>query len=183
PLALVAFFAFFVVFLGSGLYLWKRDPRWDRWARASAEIGVVFTTLVLVTGVLWAKPIWGTWWTWDGRLTSTLVLWMIYVAYLLVRAGVGDPARAARYGAVLGLLGFLDVPVVRQSVVWWRTLHPGPTIIQVSGGFGLPPAMLATLAVSLGAFALLYVYLLLEKVLIEGATDTLRWRGPHPRGQ
>jgi heme exporter protein C len=176
PLAWVAFLAYFVVFVGSALYLWKRDPRWDVWARASAEVGVVFTTLVLVTGSLWAKPIWGTWWTWDARLTTTLVLWLIYLAYLMVRAYAGEPGRAARYAAVIGIIGFLDVPIVRQSVVWWRTLHPGPTVVQQSGGTGLPPPMLATLAVSLVAFTLLYAYLLVEKAGIEEAREMLARR-------
>jgi heme exporter protein C len=176
PLAWVAYLAFFIVFVASGLYLCKRDPRADIWARASAEVGVVFTTLVIITGSLWAKPIWGTWWTWDARLTTTLVLWLIYLAYLLVRAYAGEPGRAARYAAVIGIIGFLDVPLVHQSVVWWRTLHPGPTVVQEAGRTGLPPAMLATLAVSLVAFTLLYAYLLLAKVQIEGARDELARR-------
>ena len=171
PLAWIAYLAFFVVFVASGLYLWKRSPRWDRLARASAEIGVVCTTLVLVTGSLWAKPIWGTWWSWDARLTTTLVLWLIYLAYLVLRAYVEEPGRAARYAAVLGIVGFVDVPIIHQSVVWWRTLHPGPTVVQESGGTGLPPAMLTTLALSLVAFTLMYVYLLLEKLHIERTRD------------
>lgn len=175
-LALVAFLAFFIVFVGSGLYLWKRDPRADVWARASAEVGLIFTTLVLITGSLWAKPIWGTWWTWDARLTTTLILWLIYLAYLMVRAYAGEPGRAARYAAVIGIIGFLDVPLIRQSVVWWRTLHPGPTIVRESGEFGLPPAMLVTLVLALLAFTLLYAYLLLEKVQIEQARDELARR-------
>jgi heme exporter protein C len=175
-LALIAFLAFFVVFLASIMYLWKRDPWWDRWARSSAEVGVVYTTLVLVTGSLWAKPIWGTWWSWDARLTTTLVLWLIYVAYLMVRVYAGEPGRAARYAAVLGIIGFLDVPIIRQSVVWWRTLHPGPTIIQETGSIGLPPAMLATLVISLASFGLLYLYLLLEKVRLEEVKEQMSSR-------
>ncbi|MBI3974293.1 MAG: cytochrome c biogenesis protein CcsA [Chloroflexi bacterium] len=171
PLALNAYVAFFVVFVTSALYLWKRHPRWDVWARASAEVGVVFTTLVLVSGSLWAKPIWGTWWTWDARLTTTLILWLIYVAYLAVRAYATDPEKGARYAAVLGIVGFLDVPIIHQSVKWWRTLHPGPTIVQESGGIGLPPAMLVTFLLALIAFTLLYVFLLLEKVRLEQAKE------------
>lgn len=172
-LALNAFLAFFVVFVGSIAYLWKRHLRWDRWAHAAAEVGVVYTTLVLVTGSLWARPIWGTWWTWDARLTTTLILWLIGVAYLLVRAFATDPGRAARNAAVLGIIGFLDVPIIRQSVVWWRTLHPGPTIVQESGSIGLPPAMLATLIVSLLSFGVLFLYLLVERMRLQTAREAL----------
>src|SRR5262249_18118246 len=128
PLAWLAYLAFFVVFAGSILYLWRRAERWDIYARCSAELGVVFTTLVLVTRSLWGRPIWGTWWSWDARMTSTLILWAIYVVYLMLRAYSNDRARGARYGAVLGILGFADVPIVQMSVVWWRTLHPGPVV-------------------------------------------------------
>lgn len=173
PAAWVAFLAFFVVFVSGVGYLWKRTPGWDVLGRASAEVGVLFTTLVLITGSLWARPIWGTWWSWDARLTTTLVLWLIYVAYLMVRAYAGDTTRGARYAAVLGVVGFLDVPIVHQSVVWWRTLHPGPTVVQQSGEAGMPPAMVQVLLLSLVAFTLLYVYLLLEKVAIERAKDAV----------
>ena len=128
PLAWVAYLAFFVVFVASVAYLRTRRERWDVLALASAEVGLLFTTLVLVTGSLWARPIWGTWWSWDARLTTTLVLWLLYAGYRMVRAYAGDAARGARYAAVLGIVGFLDVPLVHQSVVWWRTLHPGPTV-------------------------------------------------------
>jgi heme exporter protein C len=176
PLAIGAFLAFGVVFAASVLYLWRRDARYDVWARSSAQVGVVFTTLVLITGSLWAKPIWGTWWTWDARLTTTLVLWLIYVAYLMIRSYSGESGRAARYAAILGIIGFLDVPIIRQSVVWWRTLHPGPTVVQEGGGTGMPPAMLATLAVSLAAFLLLYAYLVLQRVWVEQVRDELAAR-------
>ena len=179
-LAWNAFLAFFVVFVASIAYLWKRKPVWDVWARSSAEVGFVFLTLVLITGSIWAKPIWGTWWTWDARLTTTLILWLIAVAYLVVRAYVGEPGRAARYAAIIGIIGFLDVPIIRQSVVWWRTLHAGPTVVQETGSIGLPAPMLITLAVTLVAFTLLYAYLLLLKVRIEQTKDELaRRRAAH----
>src|SRR6266536_6156655 len=155
PLAWVAYLAFFIVFLCSLLYLWRSSERWDLLGHAAAEVGVVFTTLVLITGSLWARPIWGTWWSWDARLTTTLVLWFIYVGYLMLRGSVVDDSRAARYAAVLGVVGFLDVPIVHQSVVWWRTLHPGPPVVQQDGGAGMPPAMVQVLLVSLVAFTLL----------------------------
>src|SRR5205823_2169850 len=121
PMAWVSYLAFFVVLVASVMYLWKRDLTWDAVARASVEIGVVFTTLVLITGSLWAKPIWNTWWTWDARLTSTLVLWFIYVAYIMLRASTPDVERGARFGAVLGTTGFSDIPILRFSGQRWRT--------------------------------------------------------------
>src|SRR3712207_12457 len=148
PLAWNAYLAFFVVFVASVAYLWRRDPRADALARASAEVGLVFMTLVLVTGSLWARPIWGTWWSWDARLTTSLVLWFIYVGYLMLRSSVADEEQAARYAAVLGIIGFVDVPIIHQSVVWWRTLHPESVVLQ-SGGPAMPPSMLGTLAISL----------------------------------
>ncbi len=175
-LAWNSFLAFLVVFIASIAYLWKRKPVWDVWARSSAEIGFVFLTLVLLTGSIWAKPIWGTWWTWDARLTTTLILWLIALAYLVVRTYVAEPGRAARYAAVIGIIGFLDVPIIRQSVVWWRTLHPGPTVAQESGSVGLPAPMLITLLVTLVAFTLLYLYLLFVKARIELAKDELMRR-------
>lgn len=176
PLAIDAAVAFFIVFIASILYLWKRGAIWDVWARSAAEVGVVFTTLVLITGSIWARPIWGTWWTWDARLTTTLILWLIYLAYLVVRSYAGEPGRAARYAAVIGIIGFLDVPIIRQSVVWWRTLHPGPTVVDESGSVGMPPEMLLTLVVTYLAFTLLFAYLLLQKVRLEKAKDELTRR-------
>ena len=159
PLAWIAYLAFFLVFVSSVLYLWKRAERWDLLAQAAAEVGVVFTTLVLITGSIWARPIWGTWWSWDARLTTTLVLWFIYVGYLMLRSYVSDGRRGARYAAVLGIVGFLDVPIIHQSVTWWRTLHPDPVVL-APGGPAMPPSMLQTLALSLLAFTLLFAWLL-----------------------
>ncbi len=173
PMAIGAYLAFFVVFAASVAYLWKRRPIYDLVARSSAEVGVLFTTLVLLTGSIWARPIWGTWWSWDARLTTTLVLWLIYVAYLMVRSYAGDPAQGARYAAVVGIVGFTDVPLVHQSVVWWRTLHPGPTVVQAGGSVGMPLPMLHVFLLSLAVFTLLYCYLLLEKVAIEEAKDRI----------
>ncbi len=160
PVAWVAFLAFFVVFLGSILYLWKRDSKWDIIASSSAEVGVVFTTLVLITGPIWAKPIWGAWWTWDARLTTALVLWLIYVAYLIIRSYATDEQRGARFAAVVGIVGFIDVPIVALAITLWRTQHPGPVIFQG----GLTPPMLLTLLVCLAAFTTLYSLLLIQRV-------------------
>lgn len=172
PMAWIAYLAFFVVLVGSIGYLWKRDIRWDRIARASAEIGVLSTTLVLILGSLWAKPIWNTWWSWDARLTTTLVLWFIYVGYLMLRAYTPDPERAARFGAVLGIVGFADVPIIHFSVEWWRTLHPEPIVVREQPQ--LPPEMLLTLFVSLLALTLVYVALMIYRVHLEQLEDANR---------
>ena len=112
PMAWLAFLAFFVVFCGSIMYLWKREDKWDDLASSAAELGIIFTTLVLITGPIWAKPTWGVWWTWDPRLTSTLVLWLIYVGYLMLRAYSANRSQGMRFSAVLGIVGFIDVPIV-----------------------------------------------------------------------
>ena len=166
PLAWVAYLAFFIVFLCSLLYLWRRSERWDLLGHAAAEVGVIFTTLVLITGSLWARPIWGTWWSWDARLTTTLVLWFIYVGYLMLRSYVADRRRGARYAAVLGIVGFLDVPIIHQSVTWWRTLHPAPVVL-AEGGPAMPPGMLLTFGLSMLAFTLLFAWLLHQRYWLE----------------
>lgn len=163
PLAWIAFLAFFVVFTGSVMYLVKRSTKWDQIASASAEIGLVFISLMLITGSIWAKPAWGVWWIWEPRLTTSLVLWFIYVAYFIVRGYVSGEERKARFGAVVGIIGFLNVPLVFLSVTLWRTQHPPLTIF--SGG--LEPPMLATLLVCLFAFNFLFFYLLAERSMMK----------------
>ena len=174
PSAWIAFFAFFVVFLCSILYLWKKDREWDIYAMASAEIGVMFCSLVLITGPIWAKPIWGTWWVWDARLTSTLVLWLIYVAYIMLRLQSEAGSMRAKYAAVIGIVGFLDIPLIHFSVLWWRTFHPAPKIITSEGlGAGMDTSMLITLVISLGAFTLIYFLLMGQRVRIEIMKDEI----------
>src|SRR3954466_13127968 len=125
PAAWVAFMAFFLVAVASGVYLWLRDHRLDQFAESSAEVGVVFTTVVLITGPLWARPIWGTWWAWwDVRLVSTLFLWFIYVAYIVLRGAIEAPELRARYSAILGILGALLIPFIHLSVYLFSTVHP-----------------------------------------------------------
>jgi heme exporter protein C len=170
PLAWVAFLAFFVVFLCSLLYLRRRDMKWDRLARSSAEIGFLFTTLVLITGPIWAKSVWGTWWTWDPRLTATLILWFIYLAYLLVSAYAAEESQGARYAAVVGIIGFIDVPIVAVAIVLWRTQHPGPLVFEG----GLAASMLFTLMVCLVAFTLLYFCLLIQRTSLRRDTDEIK---------
>ncbi len=172
PAAWLAYFSFFLIFVSSIAYLARRHPRWDRLARSAAELGFVFTTIVLLTGSIWGRPIWGTWWTWDARLTTTLILWFIYLAYFMLRAYVSDPERAARYAAVLGIVGFVDVPIIHMSVRWWRTLHPQPIVVRAEGP-AMPESMLLTLAVTMVAFMVLYLFLLVEKYRVERMKDEL----------
>ena len=163
--ALVMYLAYFVTFVASIAYLWRRSARADMVARCSAEVGLLFTTIVLLSGSIWGKTIWGTWWAWDARLTTTLILWFIYAGYLMLRAYGGDTGQIARSAAVVGIVGFLDVPIINQSVRWWRTLHPAPIVERANPA--LPPAMLQTMAVALVAFALLYAYLLAQRLRVE----------------
>jgi len=157
PAAWVAFLAFGLVAIASGVFLWLRDPRLDRFAESSAEVGVVFTTVVLITGPLWAKPIWGTYWAWwDVRLVSTLFLWFIYVSYIVLRGAVESPELRARYSAVLGILGALLIPFIHLSVYLFATMHPKP-IIGKPDRPSLPNEMLLTFFVSFVSFTLLYV--------------------------
>jgi len=170
PAAWVAFMAFGLVAIASALYLWLREERLDRIAESSAEVGVVFTTVVLTTGPIWGKPIWGAYWTWDARLTLTLFLWFIYVAYLVMRGAIDDPAMRARYSAVLGILGALLIPFIHLSVYLFRTLHPRPILMKPSAP-SLPGEMLTTLLLAFAAFTLLYIALLRARYRYAVARD------------
>ncbi|TMF48971.1 MAG: cytochrome C assembly protein [Chloroflexi bacterium] len=165
--AIAAYGCFAVVLVGGIIYLRNESPVADRFARAGALVGVVFTTVTLVMGMLWAKPIWGSFWTWDARLTSTLVLWIIYAGYLLVRR-LAEPGRqAARIAAVVGIFGFIDVPVVHFSVTWWRTQHPGPIVVNNA----LPAEMLATFLFTLACTLVLAAVLIAIRYRIETLLD------------
>ena len=165
--AIAAYACFTVVLLGGAVYLRNENPAADRWARAGAIVGVIFTTVTLVMGSLWAKDVWGQFWVWDARLTSTLVLWIIYAGYLLARR-LAEPGRqAARIGAVIGIFGFVDVPVVHFSVTWWVTQHPGPVVINDA----LPPAMLATFLFTMLCTVVLAAVLLTIRYRIETLRD------------
>lgn len=166
PAAWVAYLAFAVVLVGSIAYLRGGSERWDRLAHGSAEIGILFTTINILTGMLWARPVWGVYWTWDARLTSMFVLFLTYVGYLVFRALATDPTRGARIAAVIGIVGFVNVPIVHFSVRWWRTTHPEPTVIRPEGSPELPPEMLVTLLFMLGVFTLLYTLLLSLRVRV-----------------
>jgi heme exporter protein C len=139
--------------------------RWDRIAAASAEIGVLFTALAIALGSLWGKPVWGTWWTWDPRLTTTAVLLLIYVGYLAIRRITDNPTRRARWSAVIGIVGFVDVPIVHLSVVWWRSLHQGPTVFRL-GGPEIHGTMLLALLVGVAAFTIVYAYLMTVRLRV-----------------
>jgi heme exporter protein C len=165
PAAWLAYLSFFVVFVASIAYLRTGRTRWDRVAAASAEIGVVFTALAIALGSLWGKPVWGTWWTWDPRLTTTALLLLIYLAYLAVRRVTDSPSRRARWSAVIGIVGFVDVPLVHVSVLWWRSLHQGPTVLRV-GGPQIEGVMLVALLLGVAAFTLTYTYLMTVRLRV-----------------
>ncbi|WP_408955603.1 cytochrome c biogenesis protein [Natroniella sp. ANB-PHB2] len=168
--AWVAFFAFFVVFVTSIIYLKKRDRISSAISLASAEIGVIFTTIVLITGPIWARPIWNRWWTWDPRLTTTLILWFIYLAYILIRLSAEDE-KTGLLAAIFGIIGFINVPIVFMSIRWWRSIHP--QVIE-GGGSSINPLMLHTLFVSVAAFSLLYFYLLIKRVKVELLAEQIK---------
>ncbi len=168
PAAMMAFVAFFLTAITGGVYLWLRDLRLDRMAESAAEVGVVFTTVVLVTGPIWGKPVWGTWWTWDARLTLTLFLWFVYVGYLVLRGAVEDRNARARFSAVLGMLGALLIPFIHLSVYMFRTLHPRPIVLRPERP-AMPDEMLLTLVIAFLATILLFVALLRSRYRL--ATD------------
>jgi len=171
------FTAFAMVGVASLLYLWRRTPRWDRFGRAAAELGLLFCSLGLATGAIWAKPIWGTWWTWDPRLTLTLILWMIYAAYLLLRNLAAEAQQGATLAAVLGVSGVVDLYLINRAVYWWRGIHPA-VIVNREGGSGLAdPLMRLTLLICMLAFFLLFLWLLrlrLSTARLEDTVDHLR---------
>ena len=173
PLILVSYLAFFVVFVTSILYLARRCERHDAIAHSSAEIGVLFTALAIAAGSIWGRPTWGTWWTWDARLTTTTILLLIFIGYLMLRALVDDPSRGATFSAVLGIIGFLDVPIIHMSVVWWRTLHQPASVLR-PGPSTVAPDMQVALYTNLAAFVLLYAYFLVKRVRLEEARWELR---------
>ncbi len=162
--------AFFIVFIASIGYLWKGSRRLDILAYCSAELGVVFLTLTIVTGSIWAKPIWGTWWTWDPQLTTTFILWIMYIVYLLIRSSAGNDTRRAKYAAVFGIIAFLDLPLVYLSARVMRGISP---VVFGPGGGGIEPAMMVALLINLLAFTLLFVLLLRIRTKIESMNDRL----------
>lgn len=173
--AWIAELGFLLVGLASVVYLWRRERDWDILAHASAEVGFVFCCFVLITGPLWGKPVWGTWWTWDPRLTFSMILWLIYVAYLMLRAYGDDSHQVKQFLAVLGILGVLDIPFIHFATMWWRGLHPESLTMTTEGfGGGMERPMLITLMVSAVTFTLFFFYLLGRRMALEKARDEIR---------
>ena len=170
-IAWVAGLAMFVTFICSILYLWRGEQRkYDIAAAASVEIGVVFGLMVLASGMLWARPVWNTWWTWDPRLTTSAITEFIYIAYLMLRSAIDDPQRRARFSAVYGIIGFVSVPLTYFSTKWFNTIHPD---LGQTQGFGLTPAMRPPMFVGLIAFTLVYVVLMIIRTRVERSADAV----------
>jgi len=163
PSAFLAYLAFFITFIASIFYLYRKDPKWDIVAHCAVETGVVFCTIVLITGPIWAKPIWNVWWTWDPRLTTTLILWFTYVAYLMLRRSVKENQRA-NLAAVFGIIGFINVPITFFSIRLWRTIHP---VIITSRGLNMSWPMKFSLIITLIAFCFLFFSLLISRIRLE----------------
>ena len=176
PSVITTYLAFFIVFVYSIAYLWKRELMFDQIAKASAEVGLVFCALVLITGAIWGRTTWGTYWVWDARLTTTLLLFLIFLGYFLLRISVNDRDKEARLASVLGIIGFLDIPIIHKSVEWWRTLHQPSTLFKVDSGEAkpsIPPELLYPLLASTLVMLVFYLYLLLLRYQSEKSTDRL----------
>jgi heme exporter protein C len=158
--------AFSVCFVANLLYVWRRHAKWDSLGVSAAEVGLAFITIVLITGPIWAKPVWGIYWTWDARLTSTFVLWLLYISYLLLRTLIEEPDRRALLSSLFGIFAFLDVPLVFGAIRWWRTQHPAP-VIMGGPGSGLEPTMRAVFFFSVLALHALMVFLIVERYGLE----------------
>ena len=176
PSVIATYLAFFIVFVYSIAYLWKRELMFDHIAKASAEVGLIFCALVLITGAIWGRTTWGTYWVWDARLTTTLLLFLIFMGYFLLRMSVNDRDKEARLASVLGIIGFLDIPIIHKSVEWWRTLHQPSTLFKVVSGEAkpsMPPELLYPLMASTLVMLAFYLYLLLLRYQTEKRTDRL----------
>ncbi len=173
PLAWTGLLATTVVFVASIVYLWKGQRRWDAVAHSAGELSVMLITLTLITGATWAKMAWGVWWTWEPRLTTTLILWLMYMGYLMLRAYAPTPSLAARYSAVMGIIAFIDVPIVYFSVNWWRGIHPRVVGVGATSG-SLDSDMLITLIFSVFTFTVLFTYVLWERVSLRNAEDAVQ---------
>jgi len=169
--AWVGFFAFFVTFVAGIGYLAQGERRWDIVAVSSVEIGLTFITMTVVTGSLWARPAWGTYWTWEPRLTISAVQLLIYVSYVMLRAAIDSPERKARFAAVYGIVAFITVPLSWFAIRWWRTIHPD--VLTSGEGMALTSPMVHTLLFSVSAFTLLYVTLMRQRMRLEQAADAL----------
>ncbi|MGQ0815751.1 MAG: cytochrome c biogenesis protein CcsA [Gemmatimonadota bacterium] len=169
PAAWIAMLAFGAVFVASVLYLWKREPHYDLFAAAAAEVGTVFTALTIALGSIWGKPTWGVWWTWDPRLTTTAILLMVFVGYVALRSFTEDEERRARWSAAVGILGFINVPIVYMSVKWWRTIHQVQSTPQTMDSPYLYGLLINTVAFTL--LLVYYVALRYETARLESAAE------------
>ncbi len=172
PSAIVTFLSVYVLLGASIAYLFTRRRTWDNLARAATEIGLLFCTVVLITGPIWAKPVWGVWWTWEARLTTTLILWLILAGCLMVRGYAENRDLGARLASVLGIVAALDVPIVYKAVDWWRGQHP--VVFGPGKKEPLAPEMLRTFLVCLFVFFLLYGLLLTLRMRLASAEDRVR---------
>jgi heme exporter protein C len=168
PAAWTTFLAFGLCALTSGMYLWLRDERLDRAALAAAEGGMVFGAIMLTTGPLWGRIAWGTYWTWEPRLTLTLLLWFIFIGYFMVRGSTENPEKGKRLAAVVAIVGALDIPFIHVSVLWFRSLHPQPVVVRPEDGPALPGDMLTLLLTSLAAFTVIFFGLFMLRYALEG---------------
>lgn len=163
PCAFNMYLGFAIGFVFSLLYLWKRNDRFDQIAYSAIEVGFVFACCVLLSGPVWAKGAWGKYWDFDPRLTSTLVIWFIYFSYILLRRYFGAAAKSKIFGAIIAIIGFLDVPVIHYSVKIWRGVHPNVISKKASSG-GLPPSMLRTFLISSAVFLIVYAFIFLLRL-------------------
>jgi heme exporter protein C len=171
PSAWIGMLAYSVVFGASIAYLRTGNPRWDSLAHSSAEVGVVFTALALVTGMLWGRPVWGAFWVWDPRLTLTLVLFLIYLGYLTFRATATDPTRGSRVAAVIGIAGFAAVPLIHFSVDWWRGQHPGRTVLTAKAASNMPASMLGAVLLMTIVFTAMFGLLVILRMRLGRLQD------------
>ncbi len=174
PSAWSSMLAFFVAFVASILYLVTKHVRWDIWARSAAELGIAFTVAAIISGSLWAKPAWNTYWTWDPRLTTYTIVLLLYIAYFMLRGAIDEPSRRARLAAVYGIFAFLSVPLTFMSIRWWNTIHP--VIVDApenTSKFGLSPNMLTAFMVTNAAFVILFVTLLANRISLGWAEERM----------
>ncbi|MGI8756550.1 MAG: cytochrome c biogenesis protein CcsA [Acidimicrobiales bacterium] len=175
PVAVACYTAFLVTAVASAMYLWKRTAGWDALAAASVEVGVVFTALTLATGSIWGHITWGTWWEWDPRLTSTALMFVLYLGYLALRRAIVDPVARAKRSAVLGVVAFINVPIVHFSVDWWRSLHQSATISRFNPT--IDGLKLLSLMVGMVLAVAVYVWLMIHRFRLQYAEDALEAKG------
>lgn len=176
PAIITAYAAFLLTTVATIGYLVTRKLQWDRWAASSAEVGVVFLGLAIATGMIWGKPVWGVWWTWDARLTSTALMFFIYLGYLGLRRSIADPEARARRSAILGIVAVVQIPIVHYSVLWWNTLHQAPTILR-PGEPQIDPPLATALMVSIVAFLVVFSALLRRRLALTNMEARLEAAG------